>query len=244
MFKELNSLYSSGQINAQEPRSLFEPTEIFNTRWLLRALLVEWQQGRVPALTSPALTLMNGSYYTDIPVRLPMSDRLRLSLDLASPDPVAELHAIAGQIQVNRSKREVKLARNFSQIVVFEVVQGSTRPAVPLWRKVAWLADLLWNSRRWGNYEARYIVLYPQQPPLDAAQFGPNAVYQSAERWRIDNSVLTDFASQFSAPPYTWRDVLLSIIITPLSWEEALAGPTSGALRDFYARCREFAPRG
>jgi hypothetical protein len=243
MLTELNALYRSGQINAQEPRSLFDPAEVFNTRWLLRALLVEWQQGRVPALASPALTLIGGSYYSDVPVRLPMSDRVRPFLDLASPDPVAELHAIAGQIQVNRSKREVKLARNFSQIVVFEVVQGSTRPAVPFWRKVAWLADLLWNSRRWGNYAARYIVLYPQQLQLDAAQFDPNAINQSAERWRIDNGVLTDFASQFSAPPFTWRDVLVSIMITQLSWEEALAGPSAGALRDFYARCREFTPR-
>ena len=246
MLQELLQIYDQSQVNAGKPECSFAETLIFNEGWLLRAVLKEWQDQP----SSSGLDFLpfprNARVYSEAQLYTPFKARFR-------GDKEAEGHThadgIVGEFVLAGATSGVVLKPKWRYLAVFEAKMFS-----PLSRGVkhaphydqvsrtaACMVHAILESGRKVGLSCHLAILYA----ADNKKVQPEQYTLACMKNQISERVQGYLSSDEPPMPDAkflreWQDVLPSIQIHFLTWEDVLAEIGNDDLDRFYSLCKRF----
>jgi hypothetical protein len=247
VWKHLLKIYEESWINKGRPETLCAETLIFNEGWLLRSVLKEWKtnfrSSEMRFLPFPK----DARVYSEGQLSTPFKPRRR-------GDPEGETHThvdgVAGHFSIaDGSKSRIELNFDSRYLAVFEAQLyspiGKGIKNAPKYdqvsRTAACLIHALLGAKPAADCAAHLVVLYPEDN-LDIKEDNYSKAHireQIANRLEAyrHTGEATDELGRFETD---WEEMLETIQLRFVTWEEVLAEIGEESLRQFYRLCREF----
>ena len=245
MIQELLRIYDASRTNPDKPECTFAETLIFNEGWLLRGVIKEWQSWTQPARFS-FLPFPEGiKVYSEAQLYTPFKARFQ-------GDKVAETHThvdgIAGDFEIV-AKSGVVMDPDSRYLTVFEAKMSSalskgTKNAPDydqVSRTAACMIHAILEAGHKDDYVAYLVVLYASSNK----QLQPDKYTMDY----IEKQIATRAQAYLSAGEYDrpgirffseWENVLPSVQIQFLTWEDVLDRIDDDDLHEFYRLCKQF----